>query len=185
MIISAPVGADSSSLTKRLFSRRDQIPPRQDVLWRIERGIVRTVTWSEQGTIFTLGYWGSGDIVGNCLSRLSPYQIQCLTSVEMSVLPSDTWTEELDAIVLYIQQLEELLSIVHLNPMPLRLWQFLLWLGHKFGSDVEQGRLIGLELTHQEMAETINTTRVSVTRMLQRFESEGILLRHQRRFILC
>ena len=75
MTISAPVGADSSALTKRLFSRRDQIPPQQDVLWRVERGIVRTVTWSEEGTIFTLGYWGSGDIVGNCLSRLAPYQI--------------------------------------------------------------------------------------------------------------
>ncbi len=147
MTISAPLRADSSALTKRLFSRRDQIPPQQDVLWRVERGIVRTVTWSEEGTIFTLGYWGSGDIVGNCLSRLSPYQIQCLTSVEMSVLPSDIWATELDAIVLHIQQAEELLSIVHRNPIPLRLWQFLIWLGQKFGCDVEQGRLIDLELT--------------------------------------
>lgn len=102
----------------------------------------------------------------------------------MSVLPSDIWATELDAIILHIKQVEELLSIVHRNPIPLRLWQFLVWLGQKFGRDVEQGRLIDLELTHQEIAEAINTTRVSVTRMLQQFESEGMLLRHQRRFVL-
>lgn len=46
-----------SSLPQRIFSRHELIPPRQDVLWRIERGAVRTVTWSEQGTLITLGYW--------------------------------------------------------------------------------------------------------------------------------
>lgn len=185
MTISAPVGADSSSLTKHLFSRRDQIPHRQDVLWRIELGVVRTVTWSEEGTIMALGYWGSGDIIGYSLSQILPYQIQCLTSVETSVLPSDIWATEVDAIVLHIQQVEELLSTVHRKPTSLRLWQFLVLLGQKFGRDVERGRLIDLELTHQEIAEAINTTRVSVTRMLQQLESEGMLLRHQRRFVLC
>ena len=133
MTISSPTRVSTVPMSQQLFSRRDQIPHQQDVLWRIERGVVRTVTWSEKGTLFTLGYWGSGDIVGYRLSRLAPYQIQCLTSVEMSVLPSDIWATELNAIVLHIQQVEKLLSIVHRNPTSLRLWQFLVWLGQKFG----------------------------------------------------
>ena len=174
-----------SPLTQRVFSRRDLVPPDQNVLWRIERGAIRTATWGEQGTLITLGYWGSGDIVGYPLSRVRPYQIECLTSVEMSMLPKALWYQALDAMLLHIQEAEELFSIVNRKPVSLRLWQFLIWLGKKFGRDVEQGRLIDLEVTHQEIAEVINATRVSVTRMLQQLESEGILLRYQRRFILC
>lgn len=184
MTISTLTSALRSPLTQRVFSRRELIPPRQDILWRIERGAVRTVTWSEQGTLITLGYWGAGDLVGHPLSKVNPYQIECLTSVEMSILPSELWNQELEAMLLHIQQAEELLSIVHRKPVSLRLWQFLLWLERKFGRDVDQGRLIDLSITHQELAEVINTTRVSVTRMLQQFAEEGMLLRHERRLIL-
>ncbi len=47
----------SGNLPQRLFTRREVIPSRNDVLWRIERGAVRTLTWSEDGTFITLGYW--------------------------------------------------------------------------------------------------------------------------------
>ncbi len=185
MAIFASTPALPSPLSQRLFSRRDLIPAQQDILWRIERGAVRTLTWSEQGTLITLGYWGAGDLVGYPLSKINPYQIECLTSVEMSILPSELWYQELEAMLLHIQQAEELLSIVHRKPVSLRLWQFLVWLNQKFGRDVAQGRLIDLSVTHQELSEVINTTRVSVTRILQQFEDEGALLRHERRLILC
>ncbi|MCX7595771.1 MAG: Crp/Fnr family transcriptional regulator [Fischerella sp.] len=174
----------SANLPQRLFTRREVIPPRNDVLWRIERGAVRTLTWSEDGTFITLGYWGSGDLIGYPLSRVKPYQIECLTSVEVSLVPPHHWHQDVHALMLHIQQAEELLSIVHRKPISLRLWQFLVWLSEKFGRDVEQGKLIDLNITHQEMAEVLNTTRVTVTRLLQQFEEEGNLIRHKRRIIL-
>lgn len=185
MTISTPISNLLPPLSGRIFSRHDLIPPKENILWRIERGAVRTVTWSEQGTLITLGYWGTGDIVGQPLSRIIPYQIECLTSVETSILPPQLWHYASDAMLLHIQQSEELLSIIHRKPVSLRLWQFLIWLSQKFGRDVDRGRLIDIGVTHQEMAEVINTTRVSVTRMLQQFEEEGRLKRHQRRLILC
>ena len=185
MAISAPTATLASPLTGQIFSRSDSIPPRTDVLWRIERGVVRTVTWSVDGTLITLGYWGPGDVVGSPLSRIKPYEIECSTSVEVSILPEPLWCQALDAIVLHIQQAEELLCIVNLNPVRQRLWQFLVWLGQKFGRDVEQGRLIDLRVTHQELADAVNTTRVSVTRILQQFEREGMLLKHKRQLVLC
>ena len=184
MTISALNPTLRSTLTQRIFSRREMIPPRQDVLWRIDRGAVRTYTWSEQGTLITLGYWGKGDIVGHSLSRVHPYQIECLTSVEASLIPIKFWDEAMEAMLSHIQQTEELLSIVHRKPVSLRLWQFLNWLGRKFGREVERGQLIDIAITHQEIAEVINTTRVSVTRMLQQFEEEGAILRHQRQLII-
>ena len=180
-----PISNILPPLSGQIFSRHDLIPLKENILWRIERGAVRTVTWSEQGTLITLGYWGIGDIVGQPLSRIIPYQIECLTSVETSILPSQLWHQILDSMLLHIQQSEELLSIIHRKPVSLRLWQFLIWLSQKFGRDVDRGILIDIGVTHQEIAEVINTTRVSVTRLLQQFEEEGRLKRHQRRLILC
>ncbi|MEC4816495.1 MAG: Crp/Fnr family transcriptional regulator [Scytonema sp. PMC 1069.18] len=175
----------AGQLPQRLFTRREIIPARNDVLWRIERGAVRTLTWSEDGTFITLGYWGNGDLVGYPLSKVKPYQIECLTSVEVSVIPPQLWNEDINSLLTHIQQAEELLSIVHRKPICLRLWQFLIWLSEKFGRDVEQGKLIDLNVTHQEMAEVLNTTRVTVTRLLQQYEEEGMLIRNKRRIILC
>lgn len=174
----------TQQLPQRLFSRREIIPQRNDVLWRIERGAVRTLTWSEDGTFITLGYWGAGDLIGYPLSTVKPYQIECLTNVEVSVLPPQIWNQYTDALLSHIQQSEELLSIVHRKPISLRLWQFLVWLSEKFGREVEQGKLIHLNITHQEIAEVLNTTRVTVTRLLQQFEEEASLVRHKRQIIL-
>ncbi|MBD2571036.1 Crp/Fnr family transcriptional regulator [Anabaena lutea] len=174
----------NKQLTQHLFTRRAVIPVRKDVLWRIERGIVRTLTWSEDGTSITLGYWGLGDIVGYPLSTVNPYQIECLTSVEATILPPHLWHEDINALLCHIQQAEELLSILHRKPTSLKLWQFLVWLSEKFGRDLEQGKLIDLNVTHQDISEVLNTTRVTVTRLLQKFEEEGKILRHKRSIVL-
>ncbi len=174
----------SGQMPQRLFTRREVIPPRNDVLWRIQRGAVRALTWGEDGTYITLGYWGTGDLIGYPLSKVKPYQIECLTSVEVSVVPPHLWNQDTNALLSHIQQAEELLSIIHRKPIALRLWQFLMWLSEKFGRDVEQGKLIDLNVTHQEMAEVLNTTRVTITRLLQQFEEEGTLSRYKRRMIL-
>jgi CRP-like cAMP-binding protein len=179
-----PLNPVTGQLPQRVFTRREIIPNRNDVLWRIERGAVRTLTWSEDGAFITLGYWGAGDVIGYPLSTVKPYQIECLTSVEATILPPHLWYQDVNALVVHIQQAEELLSIVHRKPIYLRLWQLLVWLSDKFGRDVEQGKLIDLNITHQEMSEVLNTTRVTVTRLLQQFEEEKKMIRHKRRIIL-
>ncbi|MEH2112898.1 Crp/Fnr family transcriptional regulator [Nostoc sp.] len=178
--------AFSEQLPQQIFARREVIPPQNDVLWRIEHGAVRTLTWSEDGTFITLGYWGLGDVIGYPLSsRVKPYQIECLTGVEVSIVPPHLWHQDINALLSHIQQAEDLLSIVHRKPISLRLWQFLVWLSEKFGrDDIDKGKLIDLNVTHQDIAEVLNTTRVTVTRLLQQLEEEGTVLRHKRRIIL-
>jgi CRP-like cAMP-binding protein len=164
---------ETKQFCQHLFTRRSVIPVKNDVLWRIDRGIVRTSTWNEDGSSITLGYWGLGDIVGYPLSKIKPYQIECLTSVEASILPPEIRHEDIQALLCHIQQAEELISILHRKPTSLKLWQFLVWLSEKFGRDLEQGKLIDL-----------NTTRVTVTRILHKFEEEGKILRHKRSIVL-
>ncbi len=168
----------------RVLKRHQLIPSRRDLLWHIERGVVRTTTVTEDGLLIILGYWGAGDVVGHAMSQLESYQIECLSEVQVSLLPQAQWNQEVDALLRHIKQLEQLLSIIHHRPVQQRLWQFLTFIAQKFGVKVEQGILINLNLSHQAIAETINVTRGTVTRLFQKFEDEGLLLRQQRQLIL-
>jgi CRP-like cAMP-binding protein len=174
----------STNLRQCPFSRHDLIPLPPDALWKITRGVVRTLTWNDQGSLTALGYWGVGDLVGQPLSCIRPYQIECLTSVEVHCVAAHQYHQSLDAILSHTQQTEELLSIIHQERVHCRLEQFLVWLARKFGRPVNSGQLIDLRLTHQAIAESVGTTRVTVTRLLNQFEKEGIISRPKRHFIV-
>jgi CRP-like cAMP-binding protein len=165
------------------FQRKDLLPLSPDQLWKIESGVVRTVTWDEEGTQATLGFWGEGDVVGRSLSRMEPYQIRCLTAVKVSELPlANRYLQT--ALLQNAWKSEELLGILHHQSVRLRLWHFLEWLSLRFGRSLPQGRLTEPRLTHQDIAETIGTSRVTVTRLLNKLEREGQIRRSGQTFLL-
>ncbi len=179
-----PPSIPSAKLRQQVFIRREVMPTHHDILWRIDHGAVRTQTRNEDGVAITLGYWGVGDLIGYPLSKIKPYQIECLTDIKVTVLPLELWHKNINGLLNHIQQSEELLNIIHHQPVSLRLWKFLLWLSEKFGIKVEKGKLIDLWVTHQELAEVLNTTRVTITRILKEFEAEGKIIRSKKAIIL-
>ncbi|BDA69211.1 CRP/FNR family transcriptional regulator [Rivularia sp. IAM M-261] len=174
----------STRVQHRTLERRQLIPEQEQVLWKIQRGSVRALTWDENGVYTTLGYWGVGDIVGYSLSRVQPYHLECISGVELASIPSENLHENLDQLLSRIQRTEELVSIVNSKRVSTRIWQFLIWLSDKFSRDLEDGKLIDLHITHQEIADVLNTTRVTVTRVLRDLEDEGKLRRHKRCLII-
>lgn len=170
-------------ISQRKFKRRELIPSGKSLLWQIDVGVVRTLTWDEEGTTIALGFWGPGDIVGQPLSQINPYQIECLTDVEAWILPTEYW-HFYEAMLSHIHQTEELLRIIHCKSAECRLLQFLQWLAHRFGHEVAEGRSLDLRLTHQEIAQDIGATRVTVTRLLNRFQQEGKIIWSRQRCIL-
>lgn len=184
MTLLQPLLTEPLSFKRSSFARRSQLPLRRDYLWKIESGVVRTFTYRENGTILTLGIWGKGDVVSRLLSTADIYQIECLTVVEVNELPLNSYFGVNQALIHHIQQMQEFLEIVQSYPVEASLLKLLTWLGKKFGQEVNQGQLIDLQLTHQELAEILGVTRVTVTRMLKDFEQSGIIERLPRRFIL-
>lgn len=154
------------------FKRREHLPLREDSLWQIEAGAVRTYTLTEEGTVIALGFWGLGDTVGQSLALIQPYEAECLTDVKVRELQfSECW--ELNQMLLsHLHQTQVLLRL-RSGQIHLRLQQLLDWLADKFGHELEQGQLIQLRLTHQDIADTLGTTRVTVTRLLSQFEQQG------------
>ncbi|PZU95074.1 MAG: hypothetical protein DCE90_13335 [Pseudanabaena sp.] len=157
------------------FKRYEYIPLRSDALWQIKTGIVRSLTWDEEGNQIILGLWSTGDIIGSLMSTLDPYQMQCLNDVEVEVLPSILWEQASSAIISHCHQTQHLLSISHCRTIEIKLKKFLIWLSEKFGKPCDRGILIDLKLTHQDIAETIGSTRVTMTRALNQLRIEGVI----------
>ncbi|MEG4328946.1 Crp/Fnr family transcriptional regulator [Microcoleus sp. AT3-A2] len=160
--------------SRHIFPRRSHLPNRSNALWRIESGVVRTVTWLEDGTIITLGLWGPGDTIGKPISKCDPFQIECLTKVEAILLSGERWLNR-DILLTHIQQAEDFMVMRGYKRVDFMLYQLLIWLAKRFGSEVEQGHLIDMILTHQDIAEIIGTSRVTVTRTLGHFEEQGLI----------
>jgi len=76
------------------------------------------------------------------------------------------------------------MEILHCRSVESSLLQLFGWLAKRFGQEVERGQLIDLRLTHQDIAELIGSTRVTITRLLNDLEKQGIIKRVQRQFIV-
>ncbi len=179
------MSSDLASISAtRKFEQQDRFPTDSRTLWKIERGVVRTLTWNREGIPTTLGFWGPGDVVGKPLSQTDPYEVECLEPVTARALPIQFWVHELDAILLSARQTENLLNIISHQIVSSRLLELLAWLANRFGDEVETGRLIMVKLTHQIIAETVRSTRVTVTRALGSLEQEGKIIRSGHQLIL-
>ncbi|MBW4690642.1 MAG: Crp/Fnr family transcriptional regulator [Lyngbya sp. HA4199-MV5] len=177
MSLSSLYPIQSSDVVTQQFSPRSLLPLRQNSLWKIETGVVRTITWLEDDTIAATGLWGPGDIVGKALSKVEPYQLECLTKVEVSLLPISLLHQETEALLRHMQQAEEFSLIRSYRKIDAMVIKLLGWLAKKFGREVETGHLIDLRLTHQDIAEMLGTTRVTITRTLSQFEQQGLIHR--------
>lgn len=159
------------------FSLRSHLPLKHNSVWKIETGTVRTLTWLEDGTTITTGLWGSGDFVGKALSTVDPYQMECLTAVEATLIALENNQVPSEWVLAHLQQAEALIVIRSYRRVDTMLIKLLGWLAKRFGRSVETGNLIDLRLTHQDLAELMGTTRVTVTRILGQFEDQGMIKR--------
>lgn len=169
----------------RAFKKRSYLPLESTYLWEIENGFVRTLTWLEDGTVTTLGIWGAGDFVGRSLSGVVPLEIQCLSPVSAKpiFLQDDTLARE--RLLLHLQQVEELMVIRSHLSTEMRLIKLLGWLSRRYGSIDGKNKTLEIGLSHQDLSETIGTTRVTVTRLLGQLESNGSIERlSQKRMVL-
>ncbi|TBR60681.1 Crp/Fnr family transcriptional regulator [Mastigocladus laminosus UU774] len=174
---SSPLINYSHKTITRYLKQRSFIPLPPNILWKIEKGVVRNLTWHEDGTLVTLGIWGPGDVIGRSLSKIEPYEIECLTKVEVSIFPVNQSYELTEILLAQIEQAEALMMIRSYKTVEIMLIKLLSWLAKKFGRAVETGQLIDLRLTHQDIAEMLNSTRVTITRVLINLEERGFIYR--------
>ncbi|MEO0491566.1 MAG: Crp/Fnr family transcriptional regulator [Cyanobacteria bacterium J06659_2] len=160
---------DRLRIENTCFKRHTLLSTHEGQLWRIHCGMVRAITWDDQGQIAPLGFWGKGSIIGSQLNPITPYEFECLNSVEVEplVLEGQIFTQTL---LTHIHQSGELMRILHCRRVEVRLLQLIDWFAQNFGTRSRDRIYMELPLTHQQIAESISSTRVTVTRLIRQFE---------------
>lgn len=135
-----------------ISKRREHLPLRENPLWQIEAGAVRTYTLTEDGTVIALGFWGLGDAVGQPLALIQAHEAKCLTDVRVRPLQPKECGHLNQVLLSHLHQTQILLRL-RSGQIHHRFWQLLDWLADQFGHESEQEQLINLRLTHQDFAE--------------------------------
>jgi CRP-like cAMP-binding protein len=166
------------------FQAGEKLPQETDYLWLIIHGVVKTYTHDQQGKSINLGFWGSQDLVGMSLSKIDPYIAKCLSDVEAIAISRSQWSNLSTEIIYCQQQTQQLIYIVRNPRVAKRLWLLLTWLASKFGRETSRGKVIDFRLTHQELADALGTTRITITKVLNQYEREGLIVRPKNQCII-
>ena len=153
------------------FKRHTLLSTHEGQLWRICRGMVRAITWDDQGQVAPLGFWGVDSLIGSQLNPITPYEFECLSPVEVEPLDLNVSLFN-QALLMHIQQSGELMRILHCRRVEARLLQLIDWFAQNFGTRSRDRIDMQLPITHQQLAESIGSTRVTVTRLLKQLELE-------------
>ncbi|EPF20237.1 MULTISPECIES: Crp/Fnr family transcriptional regulator [Microcystis] len=159
------------------FDNRAILPLRNPNFWKIESGVVKTSTWLEDGTLIVLGLWGPGNFVGKTLERVNPYQVECITPVQAVSFSTVESYQMAEILLSHLQQAQELSIIRSYKRTDVMVVKLLSWLGNQFGKQTGTGQLIDVRLTHQDIADLLGTTRVTITRALNHLEQQGAVER--------
>ncbi|EGJ33122.1 MULTISPECIES: Crp/Fnr family transcriptional regulator [Moorena] len=164
------------------YARGEHIPLVAQGVWEVDEGRVQLSTLSPEGEEIWLGWAESSAFFGNWFSVLSSYQAIALTDVRLkwyslAEINNSPYIAQtiLPQLVRRMRQTEILLAISGQRRVEVRLQHLLLLLKREVGEPVAEGIRIGMRLTHQDLANGIGTTRVTVTRLLSKFKNEGAI----------
>jgi CRP-like cAMP-binding protein len=160
-------------------------------IWVVCRGVVQLGTLYDTGDEALLGLAVPSTPFGLPLTLIRPYQAIALSDVDlMRLTQSEVEQSPMLAQGIYrqiirrLRQTEAILAMVGYRRVEERLRHFLLLLKQEIGYSTPAGVRLGVRLTHQQLANAIGTTRVTVTRLISQLREEGWLTVDRHRHIV-
>lgn len=164
------------------YSKGETISMVTQGVWQVHRGVVQLSTLTSNGEEILLGWAGKETFFGRWMTVLEVYQATALSDVELQwyAVSEIEVSPRLCQIVLpqllrRMRQTEAMLAISGQRRVEERLHRLLWLLKQETGQPTSQGTRLGIRLTHQNIASAINTTRVTVTRLLNQLQREGLI----------
>jgi CRP-like cAMP-binding protein len=179
-----------------LVIEQDTVPDALLVLGR--RGRARVERVAADGRVVPLGYRGRGDVLGeSCLGRTRRHTENALTMEEAEIvkIPLGSVHEflaedpamgpaVLGLLLVRQRETEERIESMLFRNVEARLAEFLLKAAERWGVPTPKGTLISAPITHLEIAQSIGSTRETVTLTLGTLRREGLLDVAGRRLIV-
>ncbi|MEO0407230.1 MAG: Crp/Fnr family transcriptional regulator [Cyanobacteria bacterium P01_A01_bin.135] len=196
-----PASEDFRHLLEEQYSGRtlypfvsgQSIPLGPQDVWIVCRGVVQVGTLYTSGDEALLGLICPAMPFGLPFTVIRPYQATALTNVDLMRL-SLAEVEQSPALSQSIfhqlnrrlRQTEALLAMVGYRRVEERLRHLLLLLAQEVGQPQgDRSVRLSVRLTHQQLANTVGTTRVTVTRLLSQMkQADWLTLDRQRHIIL-
>jgi CRP-like cAMP-binding protein len=173
------------------YAKGEEIPLVSQGVWQVCQGLVQLNTICQNGEEVWLGWAEPSTFFGQWFSLLRSYQAIALCDVQLTwfSLAEINASPRLSQIVLpqlvrRIQQTEALLAISGQRRVEDRLQHLLMLMKQQIGQPVAGGTRIQMRITHQNLANAIGTTRVTVTRLLSKLKSEGLITIDRERHII-
>jgi len=168
------------------------VPLLKGHIWLVVRGMTKLVTSSMNGDEALLGLVGPGEPFGEPLSQVDPYEAITLSQCDLLCLRWDQLTSNpslsrgmLLATAKRYRQVEALLALMGQRRVEERLRSFFELMAESYGQPCEQGVRISVRLTHQDLANLLGTTRVTVTRFIGVLRDQGWLeVEHSRHVVV-
>ncbi|NJL88302.1 MAG: Crp/Fnr family transcriptional regulator [Leptolyngbyaceae cyanobacterium SM1_1_3] len=173
------------------YTAGQSIPLRASEILIVCRGVIQLFTIQPDGSETLLGLAGPSSPMGLPLTTVDPYWADALTDADiLSLSMAEIESSPILMAGLFrrmarrLQQSEAWLALSGKRLVGDRLRHLLMLIADEFGQADERGIRINIRLTHHQLAAAIGTTRVTVTRLLKDFKTEGWLTTHQRFLIL-
>lgn len=159
-----------------------RVPLLKHNFWLVVRGMVRLGAITIHGDETLLGLAGPNEPFGDPLSAVLAYQATTLVDTDLLCLPANELRRQprlasamLEAVVQRYRQSQSLLALMALRRVEERVRGFLEMLVSDYGHPCDQGLRLHVRLTHQDIANAVGTTRVTVTRVIGQLRQEGWL----------
>ncbi|MGL5062237.1 MAG: Crp/Fnr family transcriptional regulator [Microcoleus sp.] len=173
------------------YGKGETIPLTSQGIWRVCQGLVQLSTLYPTGEEGLLGWVGPSMCFGLWLTGLQTYRATATSDVYLiwysmvEIEGSPQLAHELlPQMGRRLRQIEAILAIAGQRRVEDRLYHLLLLLKQEFGQPVVGGTRLNVRLTHQDIANAICTTRVTVTRMLGKLQRQGLIGRDGERHLI-
>ena len=164
----------------------------------VESGRVKLAYLDESGKKLTLTIVDVGEIFGEMCLVGEKHRRHLATAIEETVLrcvdrkifmkligeDPATLQQLVQHFAARMREFEETLEDLAFRDIQARLSRQLLKLSDEYGVETKEGILIGLSVTHKELADMIGSARENTTLALNRFAREGILDKSRYRIVI-
>ncbi|MCU0541651.1 MAG: PAS domain S-box protein [Oscillatoriaceae cyanobacterium Prado104] len=162
------------------YEKGETIPLIPQTIWLVCRGTVKLSTLCNTGEETIVGFAGPLTPFGTSLTSLQIYQATALSDVQLACISQteigmSPYLMEaiLPKINQRLRQAELLLTVTGERRVKDRLHRLLMFLKTEIGEAVPEGTRLSVRLTHEELAAACCTTRVTVTREINKLQQQG------------
>jgi CRP-like cAMP-binding protein len=160
-------------------------------IYFVQQGIVQLSSFDSEGNDILLGIISPSMPFGLPLTSINPYHAVALSNVSLVRFTIAEVEQYFDlsrlvmrGLDMRLRQSEAIQSILCSRHINEKLHRFLVLLCREVGEPVGSGVRLKVRFTHQHLASTIGTTRVTITRMLQKFQQDGTIALDEKRHIV-